>query len=295
MPPYSRVRGRTYHVRGSPSSLAYVGDDALYLVDPGHGGGKIKSLTRLLRDLGAQSAVAVITHYHSDHLEAVARRPSLYSRVIATSRDRPGVEDPLIRVAMTFGYPVPPDSPFLPFRAPPVRVDETIDPGESVGPLRTVPLPGHTPGQIGVITPDRVLYAADAVFGEMVLKRYPLPYHLDPCTALESLERIRREDWDILVPGHGPVLEREEALALIGENEEAVRRLLESVEEIAGEGASSEEITRRLVAGRAPDSPGMYMLLEQTVRGALSCLARQGRVEPRAGPEGLAWHSREPQ
>ena len=293
MPPYARVRGDTYHVRGSPSSLAFVAGDTVYLVDPGHGGGKIKSITRLLRDLGATQAVAIITHYHSDHLEAVARRPSLYSRVVASSRDKPGVEDPLIRVAMTFGYPVHPDSPFLPFKAPPVRVDEAINPGESVGPLRTLPLPGHTPGQIGVITPDRVLYAADAVFGQMVLQRYPLPYHLDPCTALESLERIRMEDWDVLVPGHGPVLQREEALRLVEENEEAVRRLLEKVKELAARGATSEEITRTLVAGRAPESPGMYMLLEQTVRGSLSCLARQGLVEPSAGQEGLIWRRAE--
>ena len=292
MPAYEVLAGDTYYVRGSPSTVAYDGGGALYIVDPGHGSGKLKSVQRLVRDLSrGRPVVAVITHYHSDHLELVARRPGLFTDTAASRIDASGVESPRLRVAATFGYPLGPDTPFLPFRAPPVRVSLLLEPGQPLGPLTTVHLPGHTPGQIGVATPDGVLYAGDAVFGDRVLERYQLPYHLDPCGARESLRRLMGLDWEVLVPGHGPVLPRGEALGLIERNIEAIDTAVARVEEaLRGlREAGLHEIASRVLRPGEAGGPGMYMLLEQTLRGLLACLAEQGAAEPVLGEEGLRW------
>ncbi|MCE4624407.1 MAG: MBL fold metallo-hydrolase [Desulfurococcales archaeon] len=294
MPAYLKISGSTYLVKGSPSSIVYVDDEAVYIVDPGHGGGKVKSLNKTIKDLrGDRRVIAVVTHYHSDHLEAIARKPALYDEVIASAQDASGVEDPTLRITATFGYPLPPDTPFLPFRAPPVRVSRVIRPGDSIGPLKTIHLPGHTPGQIGVLTPDGVLYAADAVFGSKVLERYQLPYHLNPCKALETLESLKEVEWEALVPGHGPIMKREEAITTIEANIQAIRRLLDSVvETLKTRGRlRAAEVTRLLVDPERAGGPGMYMLLEQTVRGVLACLTKDGRVRPSLDGEGLTWEA----
>ncbi len=295
MPAYTLLRGSTYYVRGSPSSIAYLDGDTLYIIDPGHGGGKVKSLNKLIKDLSPQRKIAVITHYHSDHLEVIARKPSLFNDVIASKTDSPAIENPGIRVALTFGYPLDPDYAYerglLPFRAPPVKVTRTIECGESIGPLRTVHLPGHTPGQIGVITPDGVFYAADSVFGQKVLERYQLPYHSDTCTAMQTLENMLNLDWEVLVPGHGPIVERGDGEKLILRNkmelENAINALLLNLKEEK----TLADLLEVFVNAEKAGGPGLYMLLEQSMKGMLSCLYRQGKVNATLRKEGLMWRS----
>ncbi len=62
--------------------------------------------------------------------------------------------------------------------------------------------PGHTPGQVAVHVPEeRVVFTGDTIFCEC--QTWLMTSNVDQW--LESLERIRQLDVDILVPGHGPV------------------------------------------------------------------------------------------
>lgn len=38
-----------------------------------------------------------------------------------------------------------------------------------------IPLPGHTPGHTGIVTPDNVLYVGDAVLSRRILQAAKLP------------------------------------------------------------------------------------------------------------------------
>ncbi len=296
MPAYERLVGDTFLLRGSPQAVAYLdGDGTLYIIDPGQGSGRVKSLQKLARDLAPKRLVAIVTHFHSDHLEVLARGRPVFDEVHVPEPDAPGVRDPAVRMAMTFGYPLDAgdeEAMGLPFRAPGVEYTHTYKPGGRIGPLETIPLPGHTPGHTGVKTPDGVFYAADAIFGPRVLERYLLPYHRDPCMALETISRIEGLDYEVLVPGHGPRQDRGSASELVEANRRAVESLVESVESLLGETPRTPgEILERLAAGRLdPESkPGLVMLLEQTVRGTLACLARRGRARPAVTPSGVGW------
>ena len=67
--------------------------------------------------------------------------------------------------------------------------DKTVEiSGVSFG---LVPLPGHTPGHTGVITPDNVLYVGDAVLTESVLHESKLPSTRNWSADLTSKERLR--------------------------------------------------------------------------------------------------------
>jgi glyoxylase-like metal-dependent hydrolase (beta-lactamase superfamily II) len=57
-------------------------------------------------------------------------------------------------------------------------------------PLRIVPLPGHSPGMIGVITPDHVLYCGDALFGPKTLNKQDLLLFNDLKAAKASLRKL---------------------------------------------------------------------------------------------------------
>ncbi len=276
-------------VRGSPSSLIVEHDGYTIIIDPGHGGGKVKSLRKALRGFNGE-LLALVTHYHSDHFEVLARGKINVSAVAAPARDAPAVRDPVYRLGMTFGYPLEPGDPFLVFPAPGVGVDLEYEPGGKVWGLETIPLPGHTPGQAGIVTPGGVLYAADAIFGDRVLERYVLPYHRDPCQALETLESLDPYSFEAIVPGHGPVVRGDEAARLIDANIQAIRGSLDRLLDVLGEPSTLGDILVRLVGDLSrTGGPGLYMLVEQSLRGMLLCLQRRGLVEASLGPRGLLW------
>jgi glyoxylase-like metal-dependent hydrolase (beta-lactamase superfamily II) len=285
-------------IRGSPATLVVRCSGDVYVVDPGHGRKRAKQLAKLLR--GSPRVVIYVTHHHSDHHAVLAeglldtlRSSGAEVRVAATRRDAPGLRDPLIRVVSTFGYPLRPDSSILPFRAPGVPVDLEVEPPGSLGPLELIPLPGHTPGQAGVIAPDGTFYAADALFGERVLERYGVPYHLDPCLALETLDDLERvlPRVEAVQPSHGPRLPSSEAAGLIEANRRAIQKLLDAVRDsVSGEPQPAQAVAARIArASGARAEPGMLMLVEATVRGALSCLHSRGLVEPVSVEGMVSW------
>jgi len=289
------VACRSEIVKGSPSTLVWWCEGEIVVVDPGHGRKRAKQLLRKLREPGGR-IVFLVTHYHSDHLNALGQGllDSLGSKaVVAAPRlDAPGIRDPLVRVAMTFGYPLPAGSPLLSFEPLPSRVDVELDPPVGLGGLEVVPLPGHTPGQVGVVTSDGVLYAADAIFGSRVLERYAVPYHLDPCRALESLdtlERYAREGYTVQ-PSHGPSARGEEALSMVEANRSAIKGLLERVENCLETPRTLDSLARCAVPGEPPGAPGLALLVQTAVRGALACLHARGRVSARpVGPGLVEW------
>ena len=249
------LSGNTYLLRGSPVTIVYSYKETAYLIDPGHGSKRSKQLKQALNDLGAESVVAIITHYHSDHLSITGKiNPS---NVVSSIQDRLCIEDPKLRILVTFGYPIPPGHPSLPFDAPGVKVTRTVEPGEKIdGILETIPLPGHTPGQIGVATPDSVLYLADSAFGTRVLENYYIPYHLDYDAALGTLYKIRDDyagEYSKVVFGHGPLVSREEALSIIEENITHHEKVKEEILETAPDRSIEETVIEVLrKAGKTP-------------------------------------------
>ena len=288
-----QVKGDTYLLRGSPSTLLYIDEQQLYMIDPGHGGKRAKQLRKIARKANKPVTI-ILTHYHSDHVEILSRNLDFQYKAISSILDRPGIEYTEYRIGMTFGVPLESWKEALMFKAPPVKVDETIKCGENRGPLQTVHLPGHTPGQIGILTPDKVFYAADAVFGEKVLENYLVPYHRNPCQALETLEKLRDLDYEILVPGHGPVVERSQALDLINTNIEALKRFLDTLVEKAGEGRSFQDIVEVILDGKTARSAGEYILVEQSIRGGLICLAGKGLITLDTSSSIPLWKSSNP-
>src|SRR3990170_5862899 len=71
--------------------------------------------------------------------------------------------------------------------------------------LRLLHTPGHTPGQLCVHVPEeRVVFTGDTIFNRC--QTWLMTSDIDGWLA--ALERIRTVDFDILIPGHGPLTDR---------------------------------------------------------------------------------------
>ena len=85
--------------------------------------------------------------------------------------------------------------------------------------FQIIQTPGHSAGHICTITPDRVLYTADAVLS-WELMNSKLPYNLSHEMARQSREKLRGLDIDQCVLAHRGLCPPEELDALIDANSE---------------------------------------------------------------------------
>ncbi len=284
-----KLGGATYLLKGSPSTLFYKSGGTIYIIDPGHGKKRVKQLEKAVKELGGEP-IAILTHFHSDHLATLYQgfKPK---RVLAPRLDLPMVWNGRMRLHYTFGYPFNGSEDYLLFKADSVDNAVELDTAE-VDPLEIVELPGHTPGQIGVATPDRILYAADSIFGNRVLDTYAVPYHADPCMARRTLEELRSmaPRLEALVPSHGPVATGYEITEMIEANIKRLDDAWNSIRELLEEKgqATVGELAYHLIQRYSSQAkPGLAILVETAVRGFLGC--HGDIVEPVVGERGIAW------
>lgn len=187
-------------------------DDGLTLVDTGLSG-SAKDILAAAKQLGAPIRRIALTHAHMDHagsLDALhealpdaevivsVREARLLARDFSLDANEP-------QVKIRGGWPVCATRP-----------TRTVTPGESVGSLRVVAAPGHTPGQIAFLdTRDGTLIAGDALsthFGPAVagVSKLLFPFVAmgtwHKPTALATAKSLRALDPSRLAAGHGPVL-----------------------------------------------------------------------------------------
>ncbi|MFF0830994.1 MBL fold metallo-hydrolase [Brevibacillus sp. NPDC003359] len=70
-------------------------------------------------------------------------------------------------------------------------------------PFKIVSLPGHSPGMVGIVTPDHVLYCGDALFGPKTLNKQDLLFFNDLRAARRSFKKLSMMKLNAYVLYHG--------------------------------------------------------------------------------------------
>lgn len=90
---------------------------------------------------------------------------------------------------------------------PPCLVDTTLEDGDTVGPVRVLHTPGHTPGHLAFWWPEsRALFAGDAIATYPVFGPGWPAFTLNPTQHRASLRRMAELDPAVLAVGHGDPL-----------------------------------------------------------------------------------------
>lgn len=87
---------------------------------------------------------------------------------------------------------------------PPCSVDQTLAPGDRIGPLTTVDASGHTPGHLGFFWPERnILFAGDTIATWPRFDAGWKAFNLSLKQHGQTLRRFAEIEPDIIAIGHG--------------------------------------------------------------------------------------------
>jgi len=275
LPQYVALSEKTFYVKGSPATLIHVADDEAFIVDPGSGSKRRKTLRSILRSLKVSDYSIIVTHYHAD--------------------DSVFVENSVLRNYATYGYQISGESKYLLYSAPDTKVTDVLKPPCRIGDdIEILYLPGHTLGQIGVLLPDGVFYIADAAFGDRVLSAVGIPYHFDAILALETTEKLINEQdmYEKIIFSHGPLLDKKDSLNVLELNRKRIADVISKVRKTLGgiEPMSVGEITAKILREYGVDQTvTLQMLASATIRSILAHLSNEGSAEAVVSEKGVLW------
>ncbi|MGI5838539.1 MAG: MBL fold metallo-hydrolase [bacterium] len=284
------VSGNSYYIPGAVNCGVYVREGGqCTVIDTGGDDTSGKIIARTLRANNLTLTTIINTHSHPDHSGGNARLVRDTGAAIYAPEFEAGViEYPSLEPFYLFSAAPIKELQGKFLQGKPSRVSRVIRPGDNVDGLEVVDLAGHAPGQIGVATPDGVLYTADAYFAVDILEKYFVPYFADIGGTRATLERLAATDYDYYLPCHGQLAT--EIAAVLAANTERLDRIAAYVLEQLCEPRTKEELLASMVNDfQIALNPVQYYLTAAALSAHLSYLANRGDISFLFGAGRMLW------
>jgi glyoxylase-like metal-dependent hydrolase (beta-lactamase superfamily II) len=210
------IKGNSYFCSGALSIGVYIHKNIATLIDSGGDESCAKDVSKAIQAEGYQIGAIINTHCHPDHCGGNAYFQKNFPNlaIYATHEEQPFIENTTLAPRCFCGLAAPFEglqnkyiapqktsivtNPIYPYQ------DQTIIINDAQ--FNVITLPGHTPGMIGIITSDNILYCGDALFGENTIEKHPVLFYTDIQKTLASFEKIKTLSIDGCVLVHGGVV-----------------------------------------------------------------------------------------
>ena len=170
--------------------------------------GEIVDLIRNMDFSLANCRMIIATHADADHIQGLARAREIFKAPVAAHADcKAALEtaDPVLTFSSIKAQGIE-----IPLR--PVKVDRVVGEGEEivVGDLKLSAwhTPGHAAGQLA-FKMGKVLFSGDNIYKDGCVGVIDAHHGSDIPAFIASLERIRDDDSDCLLPSHGPAFRKD--------------------------------------------------------------------------------------
>jgi len=217
---------------GAPNTVIVKGEKETLLIDPGVWTHQLKQFRKCFRkNLLTLSEIKKVcfTHHHLDHIIlGYYFQKNNNAELYCHEKEKEGIENKAIHHSNLFeGYLfLQKEMTFLPKwimdlgiryvfgRYRKMKITSTIKEGEMLDfeiPIEVVSLPSHTPGSVGYYFPESKTIAV----GDLIDLESGICLDLNsPISSFENginaLEKLKERNIEILIPGHGPIIQGKE-------------------------------------------------------------------------------------
>lgn len=285
--PLTPISGRASYLAGSNNLgvVATEGGGAI-AIDTGLDKETGRALKKALDEAGLRLVAIISTHHHADHVGGndYLLRAFPQAQVYAPPVEAALIQHPILEpVYLSMGARPPQalQTKWLLSKGSPVHHIIGGPTFEVAGvTCEVVPLGGHSIGQVGVAL-DGVCFAADGFFGAAVLQKHGIPYAHDIAAQLASLDALAARDDLFFLPGHGPLVPREELPGQLAANREAIERGSALVEAALAEPGTVEALAARAAAALGHSVAGLpqQAIFASAVAAHLAYLEARGRAQ----------------
>lgn len=289
--PYELVqlKGNSWYIPARTNVGLYrLNDRDVCLIDGGIDQDFAAEALTLIRARGWEVTKIVCTHAHADHVGGCAyfQRETGCS-IYASEMELEMAKYPLFQPTVLCGC-----APSGQLRGSYFMAEafDLLPPDDPTFPdmFEIIPLPGHTLNQIGVCTPDGVLYAGDALAGFKMLEDYHITFLFDANKSLETVTMLEGYDAAFCVPSHAPATD--DLAALSAANRAMITEIKSRILAYLAQPLSFDELLTLLFERyHTPVNLVQYTIVGQTVHGYLSSLHDEGMIEPVAVGTTLKW------
>ena len=292
---FKQVKGNTYAIDATAGTLVFykTGEHDGILIDTGYAREDREPLVQLFELSGVRPVGIIISHTHYDHAGNAEylkyRSPCPLMASLAEAGTASSV------MAYRCAYPaMTPEELDQMLGNECFIADQVIMPGQRIAmfcgvPFGVLPLYGHTPGHIGIITPDHVAYIADTLMSEEVMAKAKMPTALCREDDLKSKRSLRALQCDAYVLAHRGVYE--DISDLIDKNIDLILERAEMVYQCLEGDMSEEEWVRAVYThmGMRTQHAFKCAVCERNMRSFIDYLADSGRVAIERR-QGVCWY-----
>ncbi|MDD3269301.1 MAG: MBL fold metallo-hydrolase [Syntrophomonadaceae bacterium] len=286
------IKGGTYAIENenacagfsdSASSGLYVfADGRCLLIDSGANPAQAQGILALMEASGWSVYAIFNTHAHADHCGGnrfIQEKSSC--RIYASAIEAAFINHPVLTPYTMFSA-CPPKLLTGKFFMPQAsRVSHIILPGKlQVNRKRFTifDLAGHSPGHLGIMTPDQVLFAGDSLISREILDANPFLYLADSGQQLESLARLKDARCDQLYLAHGGLME--DIAGVMKANETIFQTMVDNIKAMIAVPRSREAIIQEIAAWHGLQvNRNHYFRLGNSIAAFLSFLCNRGQAK----------------
>jgi len=248
-----KINGNTYYIQ-APTNLGLFQfkDKYTLLVDTGDNNQQARKISETIQAQNLNIKYVFSTHHHPDHAGGIAFLQQNYPGSLLYAGGDEHLYLANNHLFPTYLYGGSPmrelTRHFL--KGQSLRIDEIVQPGPcriNDEKFEILPLSGHSPGQIGIGTRDRVCFLGDALFSREIINKYSFPFLFAIQDQLNTYELINQLDYDWFVLGHAEqVYTQAEIFDLVTINRDNLSYYLDMVRDLLTQPHTREELLEEI-------------------------------------------------
>ncbi|KPU45963.1 hydroxyacylglutathione hydrolase [Oxobacter pfennigii] len=244
-----KINGNTYYIDNPTNVGLYIYKNKYCLmIDTGLNNNVASKIDQILSNNGIKPKYIVNTHNHPDHSGGNAYfREHHPGTIFYTSEDEKlFIENDYMFHSYIYGAYPNKELHKRNAKSKGSYIDNILDWGVNKindEKFEIISLKGHSQGQIGICTPDKVCFLGDSIFSEDIISKYSFPFLFDIEEQLKTIECIGNLEYDYYILGHGSkAYSNGEMKDLAIKNKLNIEKHLTDIKELLNQPLTKEEL-----------------------------------------------------